>query len=115
MSNLINGCPCLCDNLPYLAEDYVHRIGSAGRAGSKGQAISFVNREEERTLSNIERLIGEPIKRIKMPGYAVGSRETLLNTLTIKKRPPKSNKASQTRIIDSKARTAKCSRKKKAR
>jgi len=33
-------------NLPYLAEDYVHRIGRTGRAGAKGQAISFVSREE---------------------------------------------------------------------
>ena len=40
-------------NLPYLAEDYVHRIGRTGRAGSKGQAISFVSREEERALKNI--------------------------------------------------------------
>ena len=101
-------------NLPYLAEDYVHRIGRAGRAGNKGQAISFISREEERTLSNIERLIGESIKRIKMPGYAVGSRETILTKLAEKKRPAKSNKTSQTRIIRNKTGTAKGSRKNKS-
>ena len=101
-------------NLPYLAEDYVHRIGRAGRAGNKGQAISFISREEERTLSNIERLIGESIKRIKMPGYAVGSRETILTNLAEKKRPAKSNKTSQTRIIRRKAGTAKGGRKNKS-
>ena len=90
-------------NLPYLAEDYIHRIGRTGRAGSKGQAISFVSREEERTLSNIERLIGERIKRIKMPGYAVASRQTIFNNLAENVRPAKSNKASQTRIIRNKA------------
>lgn len=90
-------------NLPYLAEDYVHRIGRTGRAGAEGQAISFVSREEERTLSNIERLIGERIKRIKVPGYEVGSRETILKKLSEKSRPAKTNKASQTRIIRNKA------------
>ncbi len=89
-------------NLPYLAEDYVHRIGRTGRAGSKGQAISFVSREEERTLNNIERLIGERIKRIKVPGYTVGSRETILKNLAEKNRPAKSNKASQTKITRNK-------------
>jgi ATP-dependent RNA helicase RhlE len=102
-------------NLPYLAEDYVHRIGRTGRAGSKGQAISFVSREEERALSNIERLIGEPVKRIKIPGYEVASRETILNNLAKNTRPAKSNKAGQTRIVRNKAGTGKTVRKKKAR
>ena len=99
-------------NLPYLAEDYVHRIGRTGRAGSKGQAISFVSREEERALNNIEKLIGERIKRIKMPGYAVGSRETLLNTVKRNSSPARTNKASQTKI-DNKGGIAKSGRKKK--
>jgi len=99
-------------NLPYLAEDYVHRIGRTGRAGSKGQAISFVSREEERALNNIEKLIGERIKRIKMPGYAVGSRETLLNTVKRNSHPARTNKASQTKI-DNKGGIAKSGRKKK--
>ena len=99
-------------NLPYLAEDYVHRIGRTGRAGSKGQAISFVSREEERSLKNIEKLIGERIQRIKMPGYAVGSRETLINTVERNKRPARTNKVSQTKI-DNKGGIAKSGRKKK--
>jgi len=101
-------------NLPYLAEDYVHRIGRAGRAGNKGQAISFVSREEERTLSNIERLIGERIKRIKMPGYAVGSRDSLLDKLAKRSRPARTNKASETRIIGSKTSVVKTAARKKS-
>ncbi|MBE9567194.1 MAG: DEAD/DEAH box helicase [Proteobacteria bacterium] len=105
-------------NLPYLAEDYVHRIGRTGRAGSKGQAISFVSREEERALNNIERMIGERIKRIKVPGYSVGSRDTILNNLAQRNRPAKSNRASQTRIeqnkgIRNKTRSTKKNKKKK--
>ena len=46
-------------NLPYLPEDYVHRIGRTGRAGAKGTAISFVSREEEQTLERIKKLIAK--------------------------------------------------------
>ncbi len=100
-------------NLPYLAEDYIHRIGRAGRAGSKGQAISLVSREEERTLNNIERLIGEPVKRIKVPGYSVGSRETILNNLAEKSRPAKTNRASKSRSSHNRKRTDKTVKSKK--
>ena len=85
-------------NLPYLAEDYVHRIGRTGRAGTKGQAISFVSREEERSLSNIERLIGSRITRATMPGYEVGSRDALFDNLAKNIRPARTNKISKTQI-----------------
>jgi len=85
-------------NLPYLAEDYVHRIGRAGRAGAKGQAISFVSREEERALDSIERLIGDRITRMVMPGYEVGSREAIFANIDKSARGQRTNKASQTSI-----------------
>lgn len=100
-------------NLPYLAEDYVHRIGRAGRAGNKGQAISFVSREEERTLSDIERLIGSRIKRLKMPGYEVGNRDAIFDNIAKTNRPPRSNKASQIKNIHAKADHAKSKKKKR--
>jgi len=68
-------------DLPFLAEDYVHRIGRTGRAGKTGVAISFVSREEERTLADIEKLIGQQIRRVTVPGYEVGSREMLLKQI----------------------------------
>ncbi len=43
--------------IPYVAEDYVHRIGRTGRAGSTGQAVSLVMDEEKKLLKAIERLI----------------------------------------------------------
>ena len=85
-------------NLPYLAEDYVHRIGRAGRAGANGQAISFVSREEERALDSIERLIGERITRMVMPGYEVGSRDAIFANIDKSARGQRTNKASQTSI-----------------
>ena len=47
--------------LPYVAEDYVHRIGRTGRAGSLGSAISLVGHEERHLLSAIEKLIGNKL------------------------------------------------------
>jgi len=68
-------------DLPFLAEDYVHRIGRTGRAGKSGVAISLVSREEERTLADIEKLIGKKLPRITIPGYEVGNRDLLIKQL----------------------------------
>ena len=100
-------------NLPYLAEDYVHRVGRCGRAGNKGQAISFVSREEERTLNAIEKLIDSKIKRIKMPGYEVGNRDAILDNLASAPKPNKSNRAKQMDNNNKKADKTKAKRKKK--
>ena len=43
--------------LPYVAEDYVHRIGRTGRAGMEGEALSLVCVDEQRLLKDIERLL----------------------------------------------------------
>jgi ATP-dependent RNA helicase RhlE len=43
--------------IPSAPEDYVHRIGRTGRAGASGTAISLVSPEEEKYLSEIEKLI----------------------------------------------------------
>ena len=55
--------------LPYKAEDYVHRIGRTGRAGQDGHAISLVSRDEENLLNDIEQLIGRPLPMIWLTGF----------------------------------------------
>ncbi|MCA9755209.1 MAG: DEAD/DEAH box helicase [Candidatus Eisenbacteria bacterium] len=45
-------------DVPYAAEDYVHRIGRTARAGRTGMAIMLVTKEEMRGVRSIERLIG---------------------------------------------------------
>jgi ATP-dependent RNA helicase RhlE len=44
-------------DLPYNAEDYVHRIGRTGRAGASGLAVSFASRSDQRLVAEIEKLI----------------------------------------------------------
>ena len=62
--------------LPYAAEDYIHRIGRTGRAGSPGEAISLVCSEEKRMLDDIERELKRKLDRLPMPELAGGrSRE----------------------------------------
>lgn len=56
-------------HLPFLAEDYVHRIGRTGRAGKSGMAISLVSPKDEKFLDNIEALIERKFERIVVPGY----------------------------------------------
>lgn len=54
-------------DLPYDAEDYVHRIGRTGRAGRHGRAISFVSGREVFQIRNIERFTNVRIHRSKTP------------------------------------------------
>jgi ATP-dependent RNA helicase RhlE len=56
-------------DLPNVPEDYVHRIGRTGRAGSSGEAISLVCADEIKQLSDIENLIGELLPRKLIDGF----------------------------------------------
>ncbi len=55
--------------LPNVPEDYVHRIGRTGRAGSEGEAVSLVCIDEKKLLSDIERLIKREIPEVAVPGF----------------------------------------------
>jgi len=68
--------------LPYVPEDYIHRIGRTGRAGASGEAISFCSPDEERLLTEIERMLKRSITVAAADGIpaerapAHGERET---------------------------------------
>ncbi|WP_108446530.1 DEAD/DEAH box helicase [Halomonas denitrificans] len=55
--------------LPNVAEDYVHRIGRTGRAGSEGKAVSLVCVDEHGLLKGIERLIKRDLEKRIEPGF----------------------------------------------
>ena len=58
-------------DLPYVPEDYVHRIGRTGRAGATGQAISLVTLEERKQLHAIETLTGKKLDKKDVPGMTI--------------------------------------------
>ena len=60
-------------DVPQQAEDYVHRIGRTGRAAQTGDAFTFMAPDEIAMVRTIERLLGEPIERISVPGYDFGT------------------------------------------
>lgn len=50
--------PCVINHeLPFSAEDFIHRTGRTGRAGNKGDAIALVDASEKRLLDDIEKLM----------------------------------------------------------
>ncbi len=55
-------------DVPANPEDYIHRIGRTGRAGREGHAFTLATPEDGRYVAAIERLIGEEIRRIEIPG-----------------------------------------------
>jgi ATP-dependent RNA helicase RhlE len=70
----ISEMPCVINfDLPYNAEDYIHRIGRTGRAGAKGDAISLHTDKDERLLVDIEKLIKQKIVRLQLAGFVAGS------------------------------------------
>ena len=55
--------------LPNVPEDYVHRIGRTGRAGSEGEAVSLVCVDELKLLADIERLIKRELPEEVVAGF----------------------------------------------
>ncbi|HEV7387779.1 MAG TPA: DEAD/DEAH box helicase [Gemmatimonadaceae bacterium] len=60
-------------DVPQQPEDYVHRIGRTGRAAATGDAYTFMSPDEISMVRAIERMIGQQIPRISVPGYDFGT------------------------------------------
>lgn len=81
--------------MPNIAEDYVHRIGRTGRAGSEGIAVSFVCDEEVDNLNKIEQLIQKHIPRTIDEEYKPS--QALPKSRDI--RPPKAKKPKKNKSL----------------
>ena len=67
----VNQLPCVVNyDLPDIPQDYVHRIGRTGRAGTSGLAISLFSDDELKKLQSIESVIGRPFEHEIIPGFA---------------------------------------------
>ncbi|MGN6262320.1 MAG: DEAD/DEAH box helicase, partial [Ralstonia sp.] len=66
----ISQMPCVINfDLPFNAEDYVHRIGRTGRAGASGDALSLFAPGDERLLADIEKLIKRNLPREQLADF----------------------------------------------
>lgn len=52
---------------PNDAEDYIHRIGRTARASSEGEAITFINEEDQGKFEKIEQLLEKEVRKIPLP------------------------------------------------
>ena len=71
-------------DVPGQPEDYVHRVGRTARAGTTGDALTFVSPAEEGELRAIERTVGRRIDRRRIDGFELrlpqgGASETVDN------------------------------------
>ncbi|MBZ5488377.1 DEAD/DEAH box helicase [Halomonas aquamarina] len=58
-------------DLPFPAEEYIHRIGRTGRAGATGEAISLVDISDFKNLCAIEKRLNAVIERREIEGFPV--------------------------------------------
>jgi ATP-dependent RNA helicase RhlE len=58
-------------DLPFKPEEYIHRVGRTGRAGTSGEAISFVAAGDFKNLCAIESRLGHLIGRKEVEGFVV--------------------------------------------
>lgn len=56
-------------DIPHFCDDYVHRVGRAGRMGREGIAYTFVTPEEGNELTRIEMRINVQLKRDEMDRF----------------------------------------------
>ncbi|MCY9865296.1 DEAD/DEAH box helicase [Vibrio coralliirubri] len=56
-------------DMPFPADDYVHRIGRTGRADTSGEAISFLSKDNFKNLCIIEKRLGHLIERRVVEGF----------------------------------------------
>ena len=79
-------------DLPKVAEDYIHRIGRTGRAGSEGVAISLVSADEVVLLSAVENLIRQNLVREVENGYIPKHSVPLTRLVKVRPKKPKKPK-----------------------
>ena len=79
--------------LPNVPEDYVHRIGRTGRAGTPGAAVSLVERDELKLLAEIERLIRRPITRAQSSDFVAPPANMMVEEPARRPPPPRARAA----------------------
>ncbi|KYN23831.1 RNA helicase [Vibrio cidicii] len=81
-------------DLPFPADEYVHRIGRTGRANAQGEAISFVSKDNFKNLCMIESRLGHLLQRREIDGFTPKKPVpiSILNYVPKHKRPTNDDK-----------------------
>ena len=85
-------------DMPYKAEDYVHRIGRTGRAGKEGFAVSFMSSDEHYLLEAIERLLDTRLPQEWLQGFE----PSLIEEVEPEKSPRRKSRSSDKRKMKAK-------------
>jgi ATP-dependent RNA helicase RhlE len=56
-------------DVPRSPDDYIHRSGRTARVQATGESFTFVAPDEEREMEAIERAMGRPLQRVKLPDF----------------------------------------------
>lgn len=56
-------------DVPNDPEDYIHRIGRTARASSEGEAVTFINEDDQYKFKRIEDMIEREIRKVDMPSH----------------------------------------------
>ncbi|MDA9557114.1 DEAD/DEAH box helicase [Vibrio sp.] len=84
--------------LPFKAEDYIHRIGRTGRAGHTGFAVSLMSKDEYYLLDAIERLLDQKLPQEWLQGFEPSLNEDIESD----KPQPKQGRSSEKRRMKAK-------------
>ncbi len=98
----IDGLPQVINfDLPKDPQNYIHRIGRTGRAGTEGQGLSLVSADEVELLANIEALTGQTLTREIETGFSPSHKiplTKLQKSVPKKPRKPKLKKLNSCKI-----------------
>jgi len=56
-------------DMPDTVDAYTHRIGRTGRIEKSGEAFTFAEPQDEAMVRSIEKVLGRPIERRRLPGF----------------------------------------------
>jgi superfamily II DNA/RNA helicase len=82
-----------CFDVPYHAEDYVHRIGRTGRAGRPGRSVMLASPEDGKNVAAITRLIGRAIPPLSIDGIGPAELDESEDAGRRRRRSPSSSTA----------------------
>jgi superfamily II DNA/RNA helicase len=82
-----------CFDVPYHAEDYVHRIGRTGRAGRPGRSFMLASPEDGKNVAAITRLIGRAIPPLSIDGIGPAELDESEDAGRRRRRSPSSSTA----------------------